>query len=311
MGAGSMGSAIGGFLAKSGHDVTLVGRKAHMDAVRERGLRITGIWGEHLVTDLKVRTDVNGLRSGDFDLVIVAVKSYDTSAAAKAVAPLLDNATLVCSYQNGLGNAERIAEVIGWPRTFGARVIYGVRIPEPGCAEITVIAQPTALGVYHPETPVDRVKAIAAAMNEAGSPTIFTEKIATLLWGKVAYNCALNPLSALLNVPYGVLSETEHTLSIMREIVAEFYAVGNAMSIPLEPATVDEYMDLLVNVLIPPTAAHYPSMHADFLHKRRTEIDALNGIICCYGDEHGVPCPTNYMLTRLVRAREYSLGVRY
>lgn len=304
MGAGSLGSVVGGFMAKAGHDVTLVGRAPHMNAIRESGLRITGIWADHLVRDLDPRTDVSGLANGDFDLIVVAVKAYDTARAAETIAPLVDMDTLVCSYQNGLGNAERIAETIGWAHTFGARAIYGVRLPENGHADVTVIANPTALGTYDPATPADRVREIAAAMDAAGLPTVYSEKIATVLWSKVAYNCALNPMSALLDVPYGALAESEHTRAVIERVIVELYAVGHAMGIALEPATAEAYLELFYGELVPPTAEHYASMREDFLRERRTEIDALNGAICRYGEAHGVACPVNATLTRLVRARE-------
>lgn len=311
MGAGAMGSSVGGFLAKAGHHVTLVGHREHMDAVHEHGLYITGIWGDHHVTGLRAQTDLAGLKPGDFDLIIISVKSYDTKTAAEGVRHLVNDNTLVCSYQNGLGNVEHIADAVGWRRIVGSRVIYGVRLPKPGTADVTVIANPTALGVYTPDAPSDRVRVIAFAMDAAGIPTVYTDRIATLLWGKIAYNCALNPLSALLDVPYGVLAETDYTVDIMREVVFELYAVAAAMNVRLDPAAPDAYMTLLVEKLIPPTAAHYASMREDFQQKRRTEIDALNGCICRYGEQHGIPCPTNTTLTRLVRAREHSLGVRY
>jgi 2-dehydropantoate 2-reductase len=148
------------------------------------------------------------------------------------------------------------------------------------------------------------VRALAEAMDAAGLPTVFTERIATSLGQKVAYNCALNPLSALLDVPYGALLDTEHTRTMLREIVEELYAVGRGMRIDLDPATPSAYHELLIGTLIPPTAAHYASMREDFRKGRRTEIDALNGAICRYGDELGLPCPVNATLARLVRARE-------
>lgn len=310
-GAGAIGSAVGGFMAKAGHTVTLVGRASHMDATRARGLRISGIWGEHCVSGLDTRTSVEGLQAGGFDLIVIAVKSYDTEAAARTVAPLAGPDTLVCSYQNGLGNAEAIASVMGWERTIGARAIYGVVVREPGWIDITVIANPTALGTYHASTPVSRVQEIVAAMDGAGLPTVYTDRIKTVLWGKVAYNCALNPLSALLDVPYGGLLETAHTRETMKEIVRELYAVAAALHVELEPATPDAYIPLLFEKLIPPTAAHYASMRADFQHRHRTEIDALNGAIVRYANEHGIDSPTNTLLTRLIRAREHALGVRY
>jgi len=306
-----MGSVVGGFMAKAGHDVTLVGRDPHMRAVRDNGLSITGIWGEHLVTTLHACTNVAGFNPGDFDLILITVKSYDTQSAVQIIEPLVDSTTLVCSYQNGLGNAELIADAVGWERTIGARAIFGTWLSEPGCAKVTVIANPTALGVYHTDAPAGRVREIVAAMDSAGVPTVYTDKIPTVLWGKVAYNCALNPLSALLDVPYGVLAETDHARQTIREVISELYAVAEAMAVPLEPETAEGYIGLLFDMLIPPTAAHYASMREDFQQKRRTEIDALNGAICRYGEKHGVPCPTNTTLTRLVHAREHALGVRY
>jgi 2-dehydropantoate 2-reductase len=310
MGAGAMGSAVGGFLAETGHTVTLIGRAPHMTAIAEQGLRISGIWGDHHVTGLDARTHLEGLESGQFDLILVAVKSYDTQAAVDAIAPLVDQDTLVCSYQNGLGNAETIAQRFGWERTVGARAIYGVWLPEPGHAEVTVIANPTALGVYDATAPADRVRDIAEAMDAAGLPTVHTDEIATVLWGKVAYNSALNPLSALLDVPYGRLLDTPHTRDLMRKIVHELYAVAGAMNVALKPKTPDAYVRHLFEDLIPPTAAHYASMREDFRRKRRTEIDALNGAICRYGCEYGVPCPVNTALTQLIHAREHALGVQ-
>ena len=301
VGAGSIGSSFGGFMAKAGHNVTLVSQhQAHMDAIARRGLRITGIWGDHLVGGMRALTTADGLKAGEFDLIVISVKSYDTGAAVESINHLLDDNTLVLSYQNGLGNAERIAETVGWHRTIGARVIYGVRMPEPGVIDITVIAEPTALGVYSPDAPAGRVREIVAAMEKAGLPTIYTDAVATKLWQKVTYNCALNPLSALLDVNYGRLAESAHTLDIMRDIIFEVYAVGHAMNVPLEPPTPQAYFDLFVNVLIPPTAAHYASMREDVRQGRKTEIDALNGAICRYGQLHNVPTPANLILTRLM-----------
>ncbi len=311
MGAGSIGSSVAGFMGKAGHDVTMVGHQEHMDAVREQGLKITGIWGEHHVAPLKTQTDLAGLRRSDFDLIYVSVKSYDTPTAAKMIEPLVDDDTLVCAFQNGLGNAEALADVLGWEHVIGASVIYGAWLPEPGHVDVTVIAHPTTLGMYVKTPHAARVRAIAEAMDAAKLPTVYSDEIATVLWAKIAYNSALNPLSALLDVPYGVLAETSYAVDTMREVVTELYAVANAMGVPMRPATAPEYMEHLVHTLIPPTAAHYASMREDFRLRRRTEIEALNGAICRFGTQHGVPCPTNALLTRLVHAREYALGVRY
>ncbi len=309
MGAGALGSAAGGFMARAGHEVAFAGRAAHVDAVRANGLRITGIWGEHQVEGIDAATDPNDLKGKSFDLVLVTVKSYDTARVADALVPLVDPDTLVCSYQNGLGNAEALASRFGWERVFGARAIYGVRMPAPGHVDVTVIAQPTALGVYDHRTPAKRVRSYAEAMDRAGLPTLYTERIETVLWSKVAYNCALNPLSALLDVPYGALAETRHTRDIIYDVVHELYWVGLERGVALEPGTPDGFLDVLYHQLIPPTASHYASMCADFKHEKRTEIDALNGAIARFGDELGIRCPANTLLTKLVHAREHGYGI--
>ena len=304
MGTGSVGSVVGGFMAQAGHDVVLVGRQTHMDAIAANGLRISGIWGDHNVHDLQTHTDLANV-NGPFDFILMSVKSYDTRSASEAIKPYVGADTLVCSYQNGLGNAEIIADVLGWEHVIDARVIYGVWLPEPGHAEVTVTADATALGGYHDTVPIDRVRTIAKAMDEAGIPTHESDAIATFLWNKVAYNCALNPLSALLDVPYGALLDTEETKAMMREIVTELYEVGSATGIALDPDSAEGYIDRLFGHLIPVTAGHYASMREDFQRKRRTEIDVLNGAIVRLGQEHEIACPTNLALTRLVRAREH------
>ena len=304
MGAGALGSVAGGLMARAGHDVSLVGRAVHVAAIRSEGLFIEGIWGNHHVAGLEAVTRVEDVAKAEFDLVLIAVKSYDTRAAARLVAPVLSSRTWVCSYQNGLGNAEVIAGEVGPERVLGARVIFGARMTEPGRVEVTVIAAPTAIGGYGASGAAEAAKEMALAMNEAGLPTVDTDRIQTVLWSKVAYNCALNPLSALLNVPYGALAENTHTRQIMDDVIEELYAVALAMGVPLEPETADGYRESFYGKMLPPTAAHYASMREDLLLGRRTEVDALNGAIARFGTERQVPCPANALLTALVHARE-------
>lgn len=305
VGAGAIGSVVGGFLARAGHEVTLLGREAHMAAVARYGLQVTGIWGEFRVRGMCTACAPEEISGPAPDVVVVAVKSYDTAAVAPTVAALVGPETLVCAYQNGLGNAEILADVVGWDRLVGVRAIYGAWIPEPGTVDVTVIARPTALGVYTPAPPGDdaAAQALADAMDDADLPTVYDDAIATTIWGKVAYNCMLNPLSALLDVPYGALAQSEETRAIMRDVAVELYAVAAARGVALDPATPEEYLGHFYKALLPPTAAHYASMREDLRQGRRTEIDALNGAVARMGAEAGIATPANTLLTRLVKAR--------
>lgn len=303
-GAGALGCVVGGFLKKAGVEVTLVGRESMISTIQKDGLFISGIWGSHHVKDFEVSTHILEEWRGKFDLVVLAVKSYDTEVAIKSISPVLREDTLVCSYQNGLGNVEKIAEYIGMRRTIPARVIFGSKVMKPGFVQVTVIAEPTALGRFDEGPDEEIVKEVVKLMDGAGIPTIYHENIKGLIWAKVAYNCALNPLSALLDVPYGRLLDSEETIQIMKEVINELYVVATQKNVPMIIPTPDAYINYLFNVLIPPTAQHYASMREDLKIGRRTEIDALNGAIWKFGEELGINCFANKYLTCLVKARE-------
>ena len=304
MGAGAMGSVFGAFLAEAGHHVHLVGREPHMAAVQEKGISVGGIWGEHLARNVAVHTSASQAHRDPFDLVLITTKAYDTERAAKEVKPLLGPGTLVVSIQNGLGNYEAISTQVGAERTIISRVIFGVDVVQEGRVEVTVHGGDCMLGNPAGAVPVPRIKGIARTFTEAGIKAEATEQIMGFVWGKLLYNCCLNPLSAILGVPYGHLLRTEETRAIMTSVVQESFAVAEKRRVPLLWASPEEYRRLLFEQLIPNTAGHYASMYADLKRGKRTEIDALNGAVARLGREAETPSPTNEFLTSLIKARE-------
>jgi 2-dehydropantoate 2-reductase len=310
MGAGAVGSAVGGFLGQAGHRVALVGRDPHMAAIRERGLRIEGIWGEHLIRGLRTFTNIREVPREHFDLVLVTTKSYDTGEAAKQVLPWLSEDSLVISLQNGLGNVETISEIVGDSRAVGGRLIFGIRIPEAGRVEITVYADKVMLGSPSHKVDFARLEAIAGAFTQAGIPAEATLEIEQFIWGKVFYNCCLNPLSALLEVTYGELIEHPETRQIMTSVIEEIFAVAAAKGVALAWRSPLEYQKILLGRLVPDTYAHQASMLQDVMRGKKTEIDALNGAIARLGEETGIPTPVNLMLTQLIKVKE-RIGKRH
>ena len=308
-GAGAIGSVLGGMLAKHGASVTLLGRPWHLDVVRQSGLRISGLWGETIIQHLELATQPDQTPAWKTaDYVFICVKSYDTEAAAKALAPFLGPKTLICAFQNGLGNHERLIQWLDPTRVLLGRVIFGVEL-EAGHVTVTVCADDVLIG--SPDTRVSPAtcEQLAHLLAASGIPARTTPRIMGALWMKTIYNCALNALSTLLEVSYGKLLETDVTLTLMRQVVTEAYTSANAEGITLDPPTAEGYLDLLFTRLIPDTAAHHPSMLQDLRRGKRTEIEDLNGAIVRIATRHRLEAPANTLLTRLVQAKEQFSGV--
>jgi len=303
-GAGALGSVIGGLLARAGSPVTLLGRPAHMAAIRARGLRIAGLFGDHRVTALECVTDVRELAPA-YATVLLTVKAWDTATMAAAVAPhLADDGLLVC-LQNGLGNVERAAAAVGAARVLGGRVIFGAALPEPGRVEVTVFADPVLIGSPDPgdRRRVDAATWLARRLDAAGVPARPTDAIVADLWAKVLYNAALNPLGALLGLRYGALPEDADTRAVMDAVIDEAFAVAVADGVGLPWPDAAAYRATFYGRLVPSTAAHRSSMLQDLERGRPTEIDAINGHVVARGAALGVPTPVNATLARLIRAR--------
>lgn len=303
-GAGAVGSVVGGLLARAGARVTLLGRSAHMQAVRADGLVVEGLFGDHRVHRLICATEPRELE-GPYAAVLLTVKAYDTAATAAAVAPLLAPDGVLLSLQNGLGNLEAAARAVGAGRVLGGRVIFGAELIEPGRVRVTVFADPVLVGSPDAGATGRQVEAErwAARLAAAGVPAEPTSTLLAELWAKVLYSAALNPLGALLGVPYGALAAGPDTRAVMDAVIDEAFAVARAEGVALTWPDAAAYRATFYGRLVPSTAGHRSSMLQDMERGRPTEIDAINGEVVARGAARGVPVPTNTVLTRLIRAR--------
>lgn len=304
VGAGALGSVFGCLLRDKGHEVGLLEPSSRLDDARELGLRVSGLFGEHACAGFALYSSHLDVPADYYDLVLITVKSFHTAEAAKQIAPKVGENALVISLQNGLGNYETIRDEVGEHRALAGRVIFGARMIERAHAEVTVYAEPVMIGSPVNAVDMARLDEIARAFSDAGIPAQATGEISKFIWSKMLYNCSLNPLSALLNVPYGRLLDSEATKNLMRQIVDEMFAVARAAKIELFWTEPEEYIELLFGKLVPDTAAHFASMAQDLQAGRRTEIEALNGAIVRLGEESGVDCPVNAQLTQRMRAAE-------
>src|SRR5437763_1966255 len=190
----------------------------------------------------------------------------------------------------------------------GMRVIFGAELPEPGRATVTVCADPVLIGALEPAADGQRARAVAwaCALADAGIPAAQTEAIVAELWAKVFYNAALNPLGALLDLPYGALAEDAEARAVMDLVIAEAFAVARAAGIVLRWPDAGAYRAEFYGRLVPATARHRSSMLQDLARGRPTEIEAINGYVAARGAALGMPAPTHLTLTRLIRARARS-----
>jgi len=303
VGTGALGSVFGGLLQHSGQQVAYIGRGEHFEHAQTQGLSLDGIWGAFHVGPITA-APLPPKAGGSYDVILLCVKSFATQEACRQLRGRLAPGGLIISVQNGLGNLEIIAQEFGAARTIGARVIFGAQVTRPGLVTVTVYAAPVLLGAMTPGHPPGKLARVAADLNRAGIPAELVDQIVPHLWDKVLYNCALNPMGAILGAPYGVLGENPQTRELMRLIIAEIYQVAQAQGVGLHHADAAAYFRHFMENLVPPTAAHWPSMWQDLQAGRRTEIEALNGAICRYGRETGVATPYNEAVSRLIRFME-------
>lgn len=285
VGAGSLGSLLGGLLARA-HDVTLLGRDPHMARVAEAGLEIVGLVDE--VVHPAAVTDVSGCEA---DVALVTTKSYDTAAAAQTLAAA--DVGAVCSLQNGLGNEETLADALACP-VLGGSATYGADLEAPGRVRFTGEGTVTVGAFDGGEAVVDD---LVDAFVGAGVNAEATEDIRETLWRKVAINAAINPTTALTRRRNRAVGEAP-LASTAAAAARETAAVAREGGVDLD----DEAVVETVLEVAEATGSNRSSMLQDVLAGTRTEIEAINGAVVRRAEDAAVP--VNATLTALVRSLE-------
>lgn len=284
LGAGSLGSLVGGMLA-SVADVTLVGRPPHVEAVREHGLRISGEVERNVQP--AARTDLPDAT----DLAVVTVKSYDTESAVSQLAECELDAAL--SLQNGLGNEAVLAEHLEC-HVLAGTCTYGAVLRDPGHVECTGRGT-VELGPWRGGKS-DRADRLGHLFDDAGLETMVAADMPRRLWRKLAVNAGINPPTALARVANGELVDGPAG-ETAREAAREVGRVAAANDVDLSP---EDAAEAMVDVARH-TAANQSSMLQDVEAGRRTEIDAINGAVL---DRAVTAVPVNRTLVALIRGWE-------
>ena len=282
-GAGAVGLGFSSFLLQAGHRVHLVGKEQTVVALRKTGLKRQGIFGEANFSPQQLTASSNLAETGreTFDFYLVCTKSFDTENSArqlKAESTLAHQKSPIVLCQNGWGNADTFSRFFPPKQVYNARVITGFIRPEPHVVDVTVHAQPVHLGSLF-DGNATRLQLLADALNLGGLPSAVTDDIGKDLWAKMLYNCPLNALGAVLQVPYGHLGEDENSRAIMERIVREVFQVMQGLGHASHWQSAGDYLKNFYEHLLPSTYSHESSMLQDIRTGRKTEIEALNGVI--------------------------------
>jgi 2-dehydropantoate 2-reductase len=289
VGAGAIGSALGADL-DAVTDVTLIGHESpHLERLRTGPLRLFEPDGSTTTRTLSVSTEHGA--AADADLVVLAVKSYDTAGAMADLEPHLDGAA-VLTIQNGLGNIETIREYVAPHSVVGGTTTAGATLEEPGTVRLSNRGQ-TRIGRPWSDSK-GSVSDVANTLRAAGYETEVVEAVQRAIWEKVLVNVGINPVTALGRVRNGALRSGPGR-ELMNGAIEEAAAVARGEGYDVD-APVDRALDVVAA-----TAENRSSMLRDVETGNKTEIEALNGAIVDRAAAHGLDTPINETLLAAVQ----------
>jgi len=299
-GSGALGSLYAAALAPL-TEVTMLGHWPEQEtAVRESGITVVNAGGRRTRQGLHFISDQTGLPR--FDLALVLVKSHQTKRAAQELAQLLRPDGLALTLQNGLGNCETLAKILGPNRAAQGVTSQGATLISPGVVRHAGHGTTILPGTG---THSDLVADLAALLRASGFTTELVADVQPSVWGKLVVNAGINPLTALLRVPNGFLVEHATAHELMGAAAQEAAAVAAAQSIKLP------YADPAAQVaaVAAATAGNLSSMLQDVLRGAPTEIDVISGAIVHLGRRLDINTPLNEELWRLVKATSSEAAV--
>lgn len=301
MGCGATGSVYAGLFASAGHEVWAIDRwKAHVDAMREKGLTVSGASGERTVP---VNATTDPAEAGECDLVIIATKAMDVVDAAEAVRPLIGDKTIVMPIQNGLGSAEQAVRVLGRKHVkIGVIGGFGASIPEPGHTHHNGWDLVRLGEINGPAS--DELKALEAVWTDAGFRAQCFDSLDGMIWEKLMCNVAFSGPCALTGLTIGQTMASPDASVVSLWCAQEAFNVANALAIDHGVKDPERHIRAFAAKI--PDAK--PSLLLDHEAGRRSEIDVINGAIPRAALRAGLAAPVNESVTALVKEKEKKFG---
>jgi 2-dehydropantoate 2-reductase len=296
MAAGAVGGYFGARLAAAGHDVFFIARGSNLDAIRANGLTIESVHGDLHLPKPNVTDDPREV--GPVDIVLFAVKLWDTEAAAELTRPMVGDGTRVITLQNGVDSVERIAPILGADRTVGGVTYVATVIAAPGVIKHTSAFAKMAFGRADkkPDPMLDR---FLAAGKEARLDVHLSADIERDRWEKFIFLTAMAGSTATLRSSIGPIAADPDGRAFFNDLMDEALAVGRAKGVNLDHAFVDERMAYVASGKIEPGMK--ASMAHDLERGNRLELDWLAGKVRDLGRELNVPTPASDTVFKVLK----------
>jgi len=297
MGAGGVGAYFGGLLALSGHEVSLIARGEHLEALQKNGLTVKSVHGDF---QLKLPAVADPKEIGEVDVVIFATKALDNKTAAKQILPIIAKDTVVVNLQNGVGNEEEIAEIIGKDKVLGGVTYIETTIEAPGVISQKSQKRDIIFGEMDGQI-TERAQKILAAFQEAGIPTVLSENIQRDIWKKFMFIASFSGITTITGGTAGEFLAFPETDKLFRKLLTEVYAVAKANNIGLTESDLEEAYLFAKTKLAPTTKS---SLQRDFEKQKPLEVDSLSGAVVKYGKKVNIATPYHEMVYGVLKLKE-------
>jgi len=285
MGAGGVGGYFGARLAQAGHEVAFVARGKHLEAIKARGLTLKSPVGD---ANVKVKASDKPAELGEAEVVLFAVKLWDTEAAAEAIRPLVAQGGVVIPFQNGVESIERIAKVLGPERVMGGAAYIAGRIGEPG-----VIVQTGSMARlrFGPVLPAQNTTAQAflAACKDAKIDCELSDDIVKVLWEKFVLLVAVSATTTVTRGNLGIVRADPDLKWLLEAVMREVWSLGRKKGVKLADDLVEQTMKFVEGL----PAEMRASMAADLEAGGRLEAPWLSGAVARMSAEAGLEAPAN------------------
>ncbi|GLI34227.1 ketopantoate reductase family protein [Desulforhabdus amnigena] len=299
MGTGGVGGYFGGLLVRAGLDTHFVARGKHLRTIQDEGLQVISDQGNFRV---RIHATAEPDEIGPVDLLLFCVKSYDTLDAARLVAPMVEEETMILTLQNGIDNIEKLIQIYGEDRVLGGTSFIEASLASPGMIVHTGKPGRIAFGELSGQR-TERVEAVLRVFQQAGIDAELSPDISQVLWSKFLFICGAHGVCTVSRSPLGMALAFHETRELLEGVMHEVETLARARGVAM-PETVVEDAILLAESY---NKKFKPSMLRDLEWRRSMEIEALNGMVVKLGKEIGVETPLNQAIYACLKLENHKI----